>query len=481
MRRLVRGSHQGRVGDYDGSWDADARKQPEGEEVHLSGNISSASLSDLMDKMRHRAVRSSLSRDASIASNLSELVALQQGSKRFFKREDSVCSNLSGVSDLAPSECSEMSLDMSVQEDLACSTFTCFNNIEHELDDLMSSMQEMDEEVTKFVAKPDPYSFKTTFSDYSLGSGESRPSSAMEILSAHRSRANLRLGLQPARPNTSSDSEVVEGRAAGASLGSNQFISGSEAEGSFEWDSPQHGWTSARAPALSKLPELSSEDAESSHASVQDDAMPSLEWDNDCLRQYDDEVPLPDAEEGAFQPSVQDRHQLLPDHSSLELDLEEELMSPPGGVKDMAASPFCNAPMTISIDSAIHSCTGSRSASSSPVPSGMGHSLLRYAPWLPSSQVHVLDSPCEPQPHWQPCHKFYRRVSEYRPLPAGVCCSGQVCVPAGLAQPSGHLNAHRTQVGAEKKYFSDDSPSFDSALELSDRLAESVSEVWSPL
>ena len=245
------------------------REQPEGEEALPSGNISSASLSDLMDKMRHRAARGSLSRDASIASNLSELVAVPLGTKRFFKREDSVCSNLSGVSDLAPSECSEMSLDVSVQDDLANQTFSCFNNIEHELDDLKSSMLEMDEEVTKFVAKPDPYSFKTTYSDYSLGSGESRPSSAMEILSVHRSRANLRLGLQPARPNTSSDSEVVEGGAADASLGSNHFVSGSEAEGSFEWDSPQHGWTSARAPPLSKLPELPSEDAESSRASVQ--------------------------------------------------------------------------------------------------------------------------------------------------------------------------------------------------------------------
>ncbi|XP_045120343.1 uncharacterized protein LOC123509836 isoform X7 [Portunus trituberculatus] len=398
IRRDLRGSQHGRVGDYNGPWHADGsclccREQPDGEEVLPCGNISSTSLSDLMDKIRHRAARGSISRDASITSNLSEMVSMPHGSRRLFKREDSVCSNLSGVSDLAPSECSEMSLDVSVQEDLASLTFTCFNNIEHELDDLKSSMLEMDEEVTKFVARPDPYSFKTTFSDYSMGSGESRPSSAMEILSAHRSRANLRLNLQPARPNTSSDSEVVEGGTADASLGSNHLVSGSEAEGSLEWDSPQHGWTSAKAPVLSKLQELPSEDAESSHASMQDDAMLSLEWDNDCLHQYEDEVPLQDSSEHVFQPSTQDsltelegfqeykiefgRHQLLPDHSSLELDLEEELMSTTGGVEDMVASPFCNAPMTISIDSAIHSGTGSRSASSSPVPSGMGHSLLR--------------------------------------------------------------------------------------------------------
>lgn len=175
------------------------------------------------------------------------------------------------------------------------------------------------------------------------------------------------------------------------------------------------------------------------------------------------------------------RHQLLPDHSSLELDLEEELMSPPGGVEDMAASPFCNAPMTISIDSAIHSGTGSRSASSSPVPLGMGHSLLRYAPRLPSPQVHVLDSPCEPHPHWQPCFKSTPRGGGSQPLPAGVCSSGQVCLLASPAHPSGGLSVHRLQVGVEEKSISDDSPSFDSALELSDRLVESFSELCSPL
>ena len=155
-------------------------------------------------------------------------------------------------------------------------------------------------------------------------------------------------------------------------------------------------------------------------------------------------------------------------------------MSTSGGVEDMAASPFCNAPMTISIDSAIHSGTGSRSASSSPVPSGMGRSLLRYAPRLPSPQVHVLDSPCE-LPHWQPCLNFTPRAGESRPLPAGVCNAGQVCVVTGPAQPSQHCSVHRTQVGAEQKSISDDSPSFDSALELSDRLVESFSEVCSPL
>lgn len=70
--------------------------------------------------------------------------------------------------------------------------------------------------------------------------------------------------------------------------------------------------------------------------------------------------------------------QLLPDHSSMELDLEEELMFPSRQVENVDDSPFCSAPMTISVDSAIHSGTGSRSASSSPMPLGMGHSFLRY-------------------------------------------------------------------------------------------------------
>ncbi|KAK8395400.1 hypothetical protein O3P69_006209 [Scylla paramamosain] len=455
IRRHLRGSQHGRVGDYDGPWFADGREQPEGEEALPSGNISSASLSDLMDKMRHRAARGSISRDASITSSLSELISMPQGSRRLFKREDSVCSNLSGVSDLAPSECSEMSLDVSVQEDLASRTFTCFNNIEHELDDLKSSMLEMDEEVTKFVARPDPYSFKTTFSDYSMGSGESRPSSAMEILSAHRSRANLRLNLHPARPNTSSDSEVVEGGAADASLGSNHLVSGSEAEGSLEWDSPQHGWTSAKAPALSKLQELPSEDAESSHASMQDDAMPSLEWDNDCLHQYEDEVPLQDSSEHAFQPSTQDRHQLLPDHSSLELDLEEELMSTTGGMEDMVASPFCNAPMTISIDSAIHSGTGSRSASSSPVPSGMGHSLLSSSGLASSSEI----SPATPDSEGTGWSAWERRLSpgEFGSKARRYWSSEESGYVEGLEAPLDNAHPHLSPVHEIKEKENSDS------------------------
>lgn len=156
-------------------------------------------------------------------------------------------------------------------------------------------------------------------------------------------------------------------------------------------------------------------------------------------------------------------------------------MSPSGGVEDMAASSFCNAPMTISIDSAIHSGTGSRSASSSPVPLGMGHSFLRYASRQPSPQVHVLDSPCELHSQWRPCFKSTPRMGKSQPPTTGVCSSEQVCPMASHLWATEHPRAHRAKVMAEEGPISDDSPSFDSALELSDRLVESVSELWSPL
>ncbi|XP_042216421.1 uncharacterized protein LOC121862318 isoform X3 [Homarus americanus] len=411
VAQLQSGGH-----DDGADWLHDSRAQPEGEEEHhQSSNISSTSLSDLMEKIRHRGHRGSVSRDNSIASNLSELVTSPLGSKRFpFKREDSVCSNLS---DFAPSECSEMSLDVSVREDLACKTFTCLDDIEQEIDDLKSSMLEMDEEVTKFSSRPNPYTFKTTFSDHSVTSGDSRPNSAMGIVNAHRSRANFK-GLITAKTNGSSDSEAVEASGGEPSQPTSHGVSGSEAEGSYEWDSPQHGWSSARAPPLSRLPELPSEDNESLPASVQDDLMPSLEWDNGCLRQYAeattsqedqlDEVFHPVscdsfAELGGFEEYkvACRRQQLLPDHSSLELDLEEELMSTTGPVTE--APDLHNAPMTISIDSAIHSGTGSRSTSSSPLPLGLGHSLLSSSGLASSSEISPAtpDSETTGWPGWE--------------------------------------------------------------------------------
>lgn len=93
----------------------------------------------------------------------------------------------------------------------------------------------------------------------------------------------------------------------------------------------------------------------------------------------------------------------------------------------------------------------------------------------------MLDSSCELHPHWQSCLKSISRASKSWPFGAGVCSSRQVCQLADPAGPSGHSSVHRTQVVAEEKSVIDDSPSFDSALELSDRLAESFSELWSPL
>nr|XP_045610164.1 uncharacterized protein LOC123765545 isoform X4 [Procambarus clarkii] len=383
-KRLLHMTPHQSVGCDNGDWRAGSRVQPEGEEEQPSSNISSASLSDLMEKIRNRAQRGSITCDNSITSNLSELVTSPTGSRQNpFKREDSVCSNLS---DFAPSECSEMSLDVSVRDDLAYNTFTKFDNIEQGLDDVKGSMLEMDEKVNKFTSKPNPYTFKTTFSDYSITSGDSRPNSAMEIVNAHRSRASFK-GLINAKPNTSSESEALEAFGADASQLPGHGISGSDAEGSFEWDSPQHGWSNKRVLSLSRLPEPPSEDAELSHASLQDDTMPSLEWDHGCFEQYaeEDGPSQDDPNDEVFHPNSHNRQQLLPDHSSLELDLEEELMSSSGL---LAEEPdLHNAPMTISIDSAIHSGTGSRSTSSSPLPSGMGNSLLSSSGLASSSEI----------------------------------------------------------------------------------------------
>ncbi|XP_066982040.1 uncharacterized protein [Macrobrachium rosenbergii] len=365
------------------SWYTDNRLQPEGEERHNAA-VSSTSLSDLMERMRQRH-RGSISRDNSIASNMSDVLLSPGGSRRFaFKREDSVCSN---ISDFAPSECSEMSLDVSLKEDFGCKTFSCLNDIEHELDDLKSSMLEMDEEVTKFTSKPNPYMLKTTFSDYSVTSGDSRPGSALDIINNHRSRATMK-GLIGTKVGTSSESEVIEGAVVNPSQSSSQVVSGSEAEGSFEWDSPQHGWSSMKCPPLSKLPEQPSEDAESSRASVQDDMMPSLEWDNDCLHQYAEEdtaATRDDPNDDVFHPNSHDRQQLLPDHSSLELDLEEELLCQTGSITEN--TDLRTAPMTISVDSAIHSATGSRSTSSSPLPSGLNQSFLSSSGLASSCEI----------------------------------------------------------------------------------------------
>lgn len=147
-----------------------------------------------------------------------------------------------------------------------------------------------------------------------------------------------------------------------------------------------------------------------------------------------------------------------------------------------------SAPMTISIDSAIHSGTGSRSTSSSPLPTGMGHSLLRYAPRLPFSQMHVPDLSHESHVHWEPLLKSTPRMSDSQPHPQDLVSRSWMLQPANNTWPRVHKSTCRqieTNIGAmvvEEKVFNDSSPSYDSALELSmsDRLVESFSEVMSP-
>ena len=234
--------------------------------------FSNSSLSDLLERMRHRGSnRTSISRDASVCSNLSELNLSWGGRKYPFHRDDSVCSNLS---DLAPSECSELSLDISLKDEvISHQTITYLADIEHELDDLKHTMLEMDEEVTKFTSLPNPYTLKTTFSDNSITSGESRPNSALEMVKSRKSRTSLRRII--ASRSMSSESEPIDAHVAreeetGKNSNSSCHISGSEAEMSMEWDSPQHGWTAMQSTPLSNLQEMSpSGDSELSKTSLQ--------------------------------------------------------------------------------------------------------------------------------------------------------------------------------------------------------------------
>ncbi|CAL4079103.1 unnamed protein product, partial [Meganyctiphanes norvegica] len=230
----------------------DKRLQPEGSEEGSNDSMYNAamhsdSLDDLIQRMRTRGQRAALSRDNSIASNISDLLSPNGNSKRFtFSRSNSICSNLS---DFAPSECgSEMSIDVSMHEDLAFQTFTYFDDIENELDDLKTSIGEMDQEVFCFAQRPNPYSFKTTFSDGAT-SGDSRPNSALEIITAHRNRSSAKT-FTPTKNGILQDGDMPEGEM-------------SETGGSFEWDSPQHGWSSFHNQELYQLPEIPAEDAKS--------------------------------------------------------------------------------------------------------------------------------------------------------------------------------------------------------------------------
>ena len=215
-----------------------------------------ASFSDLMEKMRYRQTMRSRSREPSICSNLSESQLNSPSSFRKFpfKRDDSVCSNLS---DLAMSECSELSMDISVKEEVN-NTFRCLEEIEHNLDELKSSVLQMDEEVHSFVAKPDPYSLKMTFSDYSLSSKDDPDS--LSVISESRdsgrrrrpSGSSVRRAESRRRLDTISTSGEEESAEA-LREGDKRVIraSDTEADVSLEWDSPRHGWASAQGKGFS--------------------------------------------------------------------------------------------------------------------------------------------------------------------------------------------------------------------------------------
>ena len=223
-----------------------------------------ASFSDLMEKMRYRQTMRSRSREPSICSNLSESQLNSPSSFRKFpfKRDDSVCSNLS---DLAMSECSELSMDISVKEEVN-NTFRCLEEIEHNLDELKSSVLQMDEEVHSFVAKPDPYSLKMTFSDYSLSSKDDPDSLSVISESRESGRRRRPSGSSVRRAesrrrldtiSTSGEEESAEALREGdkrvirASDTEGLRASDTEADVSLEWDSPRHGWASAQGKGFS--------------------------------------------------------------------------------------------------------------------------------------------------------------------------------------------------------------------------------------
>lgn len=142
--------------------------------------------------------------------------------------------------------------------------------------------------------------------------------------------------------------------------------------------------------------------------------------------------------------------------------------------------------MTISVDSAIHSATGSRSASSSPLPTGLGQSLLRYAPWQPFPQVHVPVSPHESHVTWEPTLKSTPKMSESQPSCQELVSQSCESQPAHMTWPrtcsSAHPKSQRESQEKEQKAAQTRSSSYDSALELSlsDRLVESCTELLSP-
>lgn len=283
-----------------------------------------ASYSDLMERMRVRQVRRSLSREPSICSNLSDILMSPCSSQRRFpfRRDDSVCSNLS---DFTMSECSELSMDVSVKEEVN-NTFRCLEEIEQDLDEMKSSLLQMDEEVAMFVTKPDPYSLKMTFSDYSLSSkeendslpylhDESHPSSvseALAVVATALTGVQLKEALHAASSTGSDELPAVpEGQDTGTRA------SDTDAESSLEWDSPQHGWSALLTPGAG------------TGSDQKEEGLVSLEWDDGAVKQHPEPRPLKREDSlHTFHDNTAVSSQLLPDHSSMELDLEEELAGP---------------------------------------------------------------------------------------------------------------------------------------------------------
>ncbi|KAB7503965.1 Ubiquitin thioesterase otulin [Armadillidium nasatum] len=406
----------------DDEWGIDERDEAEKVENDEKPSVRKRSLSrdlslaDLVGRLRKRSSFRSLSRDNSVSSRMSD----------FLRRDDSICSNLS---DFAFSECSEISLDIK-DESIADQTITSLADIEDELNTLKSSVIEMDEEFLRFASRPNPYLLRTTYTDYSLDSGESRPESSLDNYRKFRSRSSSIANEGDNDQNVFlSTSATSEGKNASTLGDSRSFsdgthkISDPESLDHFhpdEVDTFQKDWTPSKKIKISRH---NPNNETSKKTTSLDDAFPSLEWDNGCFKQYEDDIKRREAEsQYKVGEHHLDRHKFLPDHSSLELDLEKELqssedlhptfsgrdilsstlspcVSPPSSVlphgnetllqqsvkvqeKQQTLSKkrqpptslplrpssemLCNQ-MTASIDSAIQSAPGSRSGSSSPI------------------------------------------------------------------------------------------------------------------
>ncbi|XP_045589736.2 uncharacterized protein [Procambarus clarkii] len=125
-------------------------------------------------------------------------------------------------------------------------------------------------------------------------------------------------------------------------------------------------------------------------AFIQDDTMPSLEWDYDGLQQYaEDARPVQDDPHEVFPSNSYNSRQLLSDDASLELNLEEELM-------------FSSGPLADDYSGLPDLHKASHSTSFGSLPPDMGNSLPRYAPRMSFYKLTVSDSYNESDTHWEP-------------------------------------------------------------------------------